>query len=138
MDVLIIDAQGGGIGKQLIAGLKKKNPDINIVAVGSNSVATQAMKKAGADDAATGENSVVVCSKKVKVIAGPIGIVMADSMLGEITSVMAEAVGKSEAERVLIPMNRCETYVAGIKEGGVSALIQDAVDKICEIVEGQK
>ncbi len=134
MDVLIIDAQGGGIGKQLITGIKKKRPEINIVAVGSNSLAMQAMKKAGADEAATGENSVIVCSKRVKVIAGPIGIVIANSMLGEITPGMARAVGESEAERVLVPMNRCETYVAGLKDTGAAEALADAVDKICAIV----
>ncbi len=137
MDVLIIDAQGGGIGKQLVAGIKKMNPEIDIAAVGSNSVATQAMKKAGADQAATGENSVIICSRKVKVIAGPIGIVIADSMLGEITPAMAAAVGASEAERVLIPMNKCDTYVAGTGETVITAVIQDAVNKICEIVGRQ-
>ena len=137
MDVLIIDAQGGGIGKQLVAGIKNLNPEINIAAVGSNSVATQAMKKAGADQAATGENSVIICSRKVKVIAGPIGLVIADSMLGEITPAMAAAVGASEAERVLIPMNKCDTYVAGTGETVITAVIQDAVKKICEIVGRQ-
>ncbi|MBP5331283.1 MAG: DUF3842 family protein, partial [Lachnospiraceae bacterium] len=88
MNILIIDAQGGGIGKQLISEIRKDIPDAHILAVGTNSAATMAMLKAGADEAATGENPVVVASKKADIIIGPIGIVIADSMLGEITPLM--------------------------------------------------
>ena len=82
MNVLIIDAQGGGFGKQLISALKREFPEQEITAVGTNSVATGAMLKAGADHGATGENAVVVGARKADIIAGPIGIVIADSMYG--------------------------------------------------------
>ena len=82
MNILVIDGQGGGLGRQLIQELKERCANAEIVAVGTNSMATGAMLKAGAKLAATGENAVIVCSKKADVIVGPIGIVIADSMLG--------------------------------------------------------
>ena len=109
MHVLIIDAQGGGIGRQLVAAIRQTIPEAVITAVGTNSVATSAMRKAGAHDAATGENAVVVACRKADVIVGPIGIVIADSLLGEITPVMATAVGQSSAKRILIPSTTATT-----------------------------
>ena len=91
MNILVIDAQGGGIGKQIVSALKKRYPEQYITAVGTNSLATSAMLKAGADVAATGENPVIVCSRKADVIVGPVGIVIADALLGEITAAMATA-----------------------------------------------
>ncbi len=132
MKLLVIDAQGGGLGKQIISLLKKENADIEITAVGTNSTATAAMLKAGADKAATGENSVCVCVKKADVIVGPIGIVLADSMLGEITEKMAAAVARSEARKILIPYNNCETFVVGVEESSVGKLAACAVSKILE------
>ena len=104
MNILVIDAQGGGIGKQLISAIKRTLPDLTVTAVGTNSLATAAMLKAGADQAATGENAIVVCSRTADVIIGPIGIVIANSLLGEITPRMAMAVAQSPATRILIPM----------------------------------
>ena len=95
MKVLVIDAQGGGIGKQVVAAIKHKQPHIEITAVGTNSTATTAMLKAGADHAATGENAVVVGCRTADVIIGPIGIVIADAMFGEVTPTIAVAVGQS-------------------------------------------
>ena len=132
MKILVIDAQGGGIGRQLITALKKTLPDAVVTAVGTNSAATAAMLKAGADRGATGENSVAVCCRDADVIAGPIGIVIADSMLGEITPAMAAAVGQSAAKRVLIPVNRCDTVIAGVAGGATGDLIADAVRKIAD------
>ena len=100
MKILVIDAQGGGIGKQVVAAVKKQLPELTITAVGTNSIATAAMLKAGADHAATGENAVVVGCKKANVIIGPIGIVIADAMFGEVTPAMATAVGQSSAKSV--------------------------------------
>ena len=114
MNILVIDGQGGGLGRQLIQELKETCANAEIVAVGTNSMATGAMLKAGAKLAATGENAVIVCSKKADVIVGPIGIVIADSMLGEITPAMAAAIGKSRAKRVLIPMNVCDNIIVGV------------------------
>ena len=134
MELLIIDAQGGGLGRQLVAAVKKAVPELTVTAVGTNSAATGAMLKAGADQAATGENAVVVGCRRADIIAGPIGLLIADSMLGEITPAMAEAVGRSGAVRVLIPMNLCDTYVAGTVKGS-SAILADAMEHIRQLTE---
>ena len=111
MKVLVIDGQGGGLGRQVVSAIKANFPDYEVIAIGTNSIATAAMLKAGADKSATGENPVVVCSKSADVIIGPIGIVIADSMLGEITEKMAVAVAKSRARRILVPVNLCDNFV---------------------------
>ena len=133
MNILVIDGQGGGLGRQLIQELKETCANAEIVAVGTNSMATGAMLKAGAKLAATGENAVIVCSKKADVIVGPIGIVIADSMLGEFTPAMAAAIGKSRAKRVLIPMNVCDNIIVGISAQPVSAHVKDAVRIISDM-----
>ena len=132
MKILVIDAQGGGIGKAVITALKKEIPQLEVIAVGTNTIATSAMLKAGADYAATGENSVVVCSKDADFIVGPIGIVIADSMYGEITARMAVAVGQSRAERFLIPIHHCKNNVAGINNYHIEDLINSVIDQIKE------
>lgn len=135
MNILIIDAQGGGIGKQLVLAVKKNMPDVSVTAVGTNSAATSAMIKAGADNAATGENAVVVNSKKADAIIGPVGIVIADALLGEITPLMATAVAQSPAKRILIPINHCDNIVVGVDDLNVGKLLQDVIrelQKICE------
>lgn len=134
MNILIIDAQGGGIGKQLVSAMKKNMPKISVTAVGTNSAATAAMLKAGADNVATGENAVVVNSRKADVIIGPIGIVIADALLGEITPLMAKAVAQSPAKRILIPINHCDNIVVGVDDLNISKLLQDVISvlqKIC-------
>ncbi|MCH5206672.1 MAG: DUF3842 family protein [Oscillospiraceae bacterium] len=130
MTVLVIDAQGGGIGKQLVAAIKKDIPAARIIAVGTNSAATTAMLKAGADEAATGENSVIVACRKADIIVGPVGIVIADSLLGEVTPKMALAVSQSSARRILIPFNHCDNIIVGIRDFNTGTLIQNAVDEI--------
>lgn len=134
MNILVIDAHGGGVGKALVGEIKKNIPDVDITAVGTNSVATSAMMKAGANRGATGENSVVVCSRSADIIVGPIGIVIADSLLGEITAEMARAVGSSSAKRVLIPMKNCGNIVAGVADMNMSELIAAAVEEIKNII----
>lgn len=123
MNILVIDAQGGGIGKQIVSAIKKNHPDILITAVGTNSVATANMLKAGADHAATGENAVIVGSRKADVIIGPIGIVIADSMFGEVTPQMAAAIGQSNAKRLLIPINQCDNIVLGVTSVSITDII---------------
>lgn len=130
MNILIIDAQGGGIGKQLVSAVKKNIPDVSVTAVGTNSAATAAMIKAGADHAATGENAVVVNSKKADVIIGPVGIVIADALLGEITPLMATAVAQSPAKRILIPINHCDNIVVGVEDLSVGKLLQDVIREL--------
>jgi len=129
--LLIIDGQGGGIGRALVEQIKKAKPECDITAVGTNAIATTAMLRAGADKGATGENAVKVCAAKATVIAGPIGLLMANAMLGEITPAMAEAIGTSEANKVLVPSAKCGVQIAGMPAmPPLQALIADAVEKI--------
>ena len=130
MNILIIDAQGGGFGKQLVTAVKREFPEVEITAVGTNSVATGAMLKAGADYGATGENAVIVGARKADIIAGPIGIVIADSLYGEVTPAMALAVAQSRAKRILIPSNHCDNILVGVSDLSVGKLIQSAVEEI--------
>ena len=136
MNVLVIDGQGGGLGRQLVAALSAQCPDIRLVAVGTNSVAAQAMHKAGAQRAATGENAVVVNCRSADVIVGPIGIVIADALLGEITPAMAAAVCQSSATRVLIPVNHCDNYIVGVPEQPIGDLVTAAVQKVTDLCGG--
>ena len=127
MEILVIDGQGGGMGRQLVAELKRRHPACRVRAVGTNSVATAAMRKAGADISATGENAVAVGARRADYIMGPIGIVIADALYGEITPAMAQAVGQSCAKRILIPVNHCDNLVAGIRDIPMGQLISEAV-----------
>ena len=133
MNILVIDAQGGGIGRQLVAAVKEALPQARLTAVGTNTLATSAMLKAGADAAATGENAVVVNCKKAEVIVGPIGIVIADALLGEVTPAMACAVAQSRAKRILIPINHCDNIVVGVSNLNTGKLIQDAMEELRKI-----
>lgn len=132
MKILVIDGQGGGLGRQLVAAIRTAIPKASITAVGTNSTATAAMLKAGADFAATGENAVLVGCRKADVIIGPVGIVIADALLGEITPKMAVAVGQSNAKRLLIPVSHCDNIVAGVEGQPVARLVQ------CALIELQK
>lgn len=134
MNILIIDGQGGGVGRQLVDSIKKALPEQVVLAVGTNALATQAMLKAGADHAATGENAVIVGCRTADIIAGPIGIAIADSLWGEITPKMALAVGQSDATRILLPMNVCQNYIAGAGKSTTTQLIDDCVAKIKAIL----
>ena len=131
MKILVIDAQGGGVGKALIALLKKKVPDTDILAIGTNAAATAAMLKAGADRGATGENPVKVNANSVDVIIGPLGIIIAESMLGEITPLIANSVASSGARKILIPFNQCGNEIVGLEDKKLSELIEEAVER-CE------
>lgn len=130
LKVMVIDGQGGGLGRQLVAAIKAQCPGVWVLAVGTNSAATTAMLRAGADQAATGENAILVGCRKADVILGPVGIVIADAMLGEITPKAAAAVGQSSAVRVLVPVNQCDNIVVGAQELPMSRLIQSAVDAL--------
>lgn len=134
MKILVIDAQGGGIGRQLISALKNRFPEHIILAVGTNSMATLAMLKAGADQAATGENSVVVACSMADLIIGPVGIVIADAMLGEITPKMAAAVGQSRARKILIPFKNDSHMIIGVPDYNVSRLVEAAVEAAVEVI----
>ena len=135
MTVLIVDGQGGRLGKQLVKEVRERFPQLPLMAVGTNSRATESMLKAGADRAATGENAVVVACRKADVIIGPVGIVIADALLGEVTPAMAKAVGQSEAVRILLPSDKCDTFIAGVGSTGMSALVEDAMDKLASLLK---
>lgn len=134
--VLVIDGQGGGLGRQLVSALAAACPEAELTAVGTNSLAANAMLKAGASRAATGENAVVVNCRHADIIVGPIGIVIADALLGEITPAMAAAVCQSGAKRVLVPINHCENYVVGVPDQPVSQLVAAAAQKVKELCSG--
>ena len=135
MNILVIDAQGGGIGKQIVSALKKRYPEQYITAVGTNSLATSSMLKAGADAAATGENPVIVCSRRADVIIGPVGIVIADALRGAITAAMAAAVGQSPAKRILVPVNHCDNYIVGVTDLSMTKLIEGVVAEVGKLME---
>ena len=134
MNILIIDGQGGQLGSQIIKAVISRYPEIDLTAVGTNAAATTAMVKAGAKKAATGENPIIVACRRADVIIGPIGIVIADALLGEITPDAAKAVGQSDAVRILIPINKCENLVAGVANLTLTSLIEDALAKLERII----
>jgi len=135
MNILVIDGQGGQLGGQIIKSLKANFEELDITAVGTNATATATMLKAGANQAATGENPVIVACRKSDVIVGPIGIVIADSLFGEITPSMAVAVGQADAVRILLPVNKCDNLVAGVSNVAMSNIIDDVVCKLKSIVK---
>ena len=125
--ILIIDGQGGRLGGLLMAELRRVCPEAELFAVGTNSIATSAMLKAGADQGATGENAILVACRKADIIVGPIGILSADSLLGEISPAIAVAVGQSEAKKLLLPVNQCSNIVVGVRDMTLSQLMDEAV-----------
>ncbi|MBQ8953045.1 MAG: DUF3842 family protein [Clostridia bacterium] len=136
MNILVIDGQGGRLGRKLVEDIRKVCPKATITAVGTNSIATQNIMNSGcADHLATGENAVIVACRTAQIIVGPFGIATADAMMGEISPAMANAVAASPAYRVLIPMNLCNTYVAGVVKGS-AAILEDAVERVRQLTEG--
>ena len=135
MNILVIDGQGGRLGRKLLENIRKTCPDAVLTAVGTNSIATQNMLSSNcADHLATGENAVIVACRSADIIVGPIGIATADALMGEISPPMANAVASSPAYRVLIPMNLCNTYVAGVSDNS-SAILEDAMAHILAATE---
>ena len=135
MNILVIDGQGGRLGRKLLESIRKTCPEAHITAVGTNSMATEYMMNSNcANQLATGEHAVIVACRTAQIIVGPFGIAIADAMMGEISPAMANAVASSAAYRVLIPMNLCNTYVAGIMKGS-AAIMEDAMNHIKELTE---
>ena len=130
MKLAVIDGQGGRIGAQLVAAIRQAGLPGEVLAIGTNSAATAAMMKAGADAGATGENPVIVACRDADVIIGPIGILSADALLGEITPAMAAAIGRSRAVKLLLPLNQCNTIVVGTRALSVSALIAETLGEL--------
>lgn len=138
MKIVVIDGQGGRLGRRLVESIRGACPDAEILAIGTNSIATENMMNAGcATYLATGENAVIVACRTADIIVGPFGIATADALMGEISSAMANAVSSSGAYRVLIPMNLCNTYVAGVVKGS-AAILEDAVNRVSALVNGEK
>lgn len=135
--VLVIDGQGGNMGRQLIEQLLLQSPiTLEITVVGTNAIATANMLKASARvQGATGENAVVVAARNADIIVGPVGIVMADALMGEITPVMANAVAQSRAYKVLLPVNKCNHFIVGIRDDSMSQLVQQAVREVISAAE---
>ena len=130
MKIVVIDGQGGRIGKNVIEQVKAGHKNLELYAIGTNTMATSAMLKAGADFGATGENAVLVNVTDADIVVGPVGIVFANALLGEITPAIATAVGASRAFKILIPVNRCNHYIAGCAENSLGEYIRIAVDKL--------
>ncbi len=135
MNIVVIDGQSGRLGAQLIEGLLQTGipAENTVTAIGTNAAATAAMLKAGAAFAATGENPILVACRNADVIAGPVGLVIADAMLGEITPAMATAIGQSRAAKVLLPVNRCANFIIGIADMPRSRLVDEAVARIVQL-----
>ena len=131
----MIDGQGGGIGRSLVELLVKSFPAAEIGAVGTNAVATENMMKGGPAFAATGDNAAVFNATEADIIVGPAGIIMANAMHGEISPAIAMAISSSRAKVVLIPMNHCRAYIAGVEEKKVGAYLQDAVDIVRNLIQ---
>ena len=135
MKMIVIDGQGGNVGRLLVKSIKESFPEVSVRAIGTNSTATTNMLKAGADEAATGENAVIVGCKSADLIVGPIGIIIPDALLGEVTTAMAQAVGSSDATKILIPLNKCEVLVAGAQDKSTGELIDEAIAMIRDIMK---
>jgi len=135
LKIVVIDGQGGKIGQTLVEQLKQELPNCKLIAIGTNSIATSAMLRAGADFGATGENPVIVNCADADIIVGSLGIVVANSFHGEITPSMALAIGQSRAQKILIPINKCNNTVVGIQKLSLSEYVKLSVEYIKEIVE---
>lgn len=133
MKVVVIDGQGGRVGQTLIERVRQTGADCEIIAIGTNAIATAAMLKAGASAGATGENPVVVACRTADVIVGPIGILAADAMMGEVTPAMAVAVGQSTARKLLLPVNLCNHIVVGTQSIPLSRIIDEAAELLCRM-----
>lgn len=132
MRIMIMDGQGGGVGRSLAEEISAKYPQAELVAVGANATATANIMKGGAALGATGENAVIYNSARVDAIVGPIGIIMANSMMGEITPRMAEAVASGEADLYLIPMSRCRAVIAGVENRKLADYVEEIVQRLGE------
>lgn len=135
MKIVVVDGQGGRLGRLLVEGVKARLPQAQIYALGTNSLATAAMLKAGADLGATGENPVVRNVADADGVLGPVGVVVANAILGEVTPAMAEAVGSCRAKKFLIPMNSCGVVIAGAQELPLSAYVSQAVEALAAELE---
>ncbi len=135
MKIIVIDGQGGNIGKQLVRNIKEAFPEVSVRAIGTNAIATGNMLKGGADEAATGENAVIVGASEADIIVGPIGIVIADALLGEVSEKMAAAVARCKAKKILIPLNKCDILIPGA-DLSTGEVLEQANRLIRDIING--
>lgn len=135
MNIAVVDGQGGGIGRAIVDKVKRAFPDLNVLALGTNSVATGQMLRAGADDGATGENAIIHNMNHVDVVIGVIGILNANSMMGELSPAMAAAIGGSHTYKILLPINRCHIHVVSVEELSVSEHVDNAVKALDEYLK---
>lgn len=133
--IAVVDGQGGGIGKAIVSKLRAEVPDIHIRALGTNSAATGTMLKAGAQDGATGENAIVHNVGKADIIMGVLAILMPNALLGELTPKMAEAIGNSDAQKILIPIDRCNIRIAFTENYTIQQFIDNSVALVKRRVE---
>ena len=136
MKIVVIDGQGGRLGQLLVGAVKNRLPQAQVYALGTNTAATAAMLKAGADFGATGENPVVRGVMDADGVLGPVGVVVANAILGEVTPAMAEAVGSCRAKKFLVPMNSCGVLVSGVQELPLSAYVAQAVEALAAELAG--
>lgn len=135
-NVVVIDGQGGRLGRMVVEQIRAASLPCHVLAVGTNSIATANMLKAGADAGATGENPVLVACRDADVLIGPVGILSADALLGEITPAMAAAIGRCGAEKLLLPVNMCNTHVVGVQPSTFSELVSAAVEELKKLTAG--
>jgi hypothetical protein len=134
MRIAVIDGQGGGIGKHITERIRKNlGPDVEIIALGTNSMATTLMLRAGANEGATGENAIIQTAPQVDVITGPISILIANSMLGEVTPGMATAVGGSKALKLILPIGRGRIEIIGVQPEPLPHLVEKLVQSLREL-----
>lgn len=134
MKVLVIDGQGGGLGRAIVQAMVKAWPDQPLLALGTNVLATSAMLKAGAQQAATGENAIMHQCRDAGLILGPTGLVVAGALLGEVSPAIATAVGLSPALKLLIPSERCSLQVVGVQQQGLDEAVAELVRRAGEII----
>jgi len=132
---VIIDGQGGSLGKALVTSIKTRFPNLEVLAIGTNGMAASAMLRSGADATATGENPVIVACRTADIIIGPLGIIAADSLHGEITPKMALAISQSNAHKILIPISKCNITIVGKQDFPLGDLVTQAVENLAELLE---
>lgn len=135
MIAAVVDGQGGGIGRAIVEKVKKAFPDLEVIALGTNSVATGQMLKAGANEGATGENAIIHNMQHVDVVLGVIGILNANAMMGELTPAMAAAIGGSHTHKILLPINRCHIHIVSVEEQSLGSHIDNLVEALGEFLK---
>lgn len=134
MVIAVVDGMGGGVGKAIVEALVRRCPDAQIWALGTNALATAAMKKAGAHMAATGENAICVSCARADIVVGSLGVVLAESMMGEITPRIAREISASPAQKLLIPTNKCHVTLIGMREMTMGQQIDELVERVTQVI----